>query len=1180
MKHFMVLAATLTMTLCIAPANATTGSDEGPGVIYAVGASHLDTQWWWTIQETIDQLLAPTFADTLDLLDRYPGFQFSWEGAFRYMLLKEYYPDVFFRTVPYIESGRWFPGGSAVEAGDVNIPSPESLIRQFLYGNRYFQKSFGKTSTDVFLPDCFGFGWALPSVAAHCGIRGFSTQKLEWGGAIPIPFGIGVWKGPDGASVLAALNPGSYTTQLEQDPGLSPRWISALDAQEAVSGLRLAFMYFGVGDRGGSPGESSVALLETATAREEGPKVVVAPSDQIFRDLDETEVAALPVYDGELIMRYHGTGSYTAQSAMKRYNRRNEQLADAAERASVIADWLGTRDYPTAALESEWIRFLWHQFHDDLTGTSIPEAYQFSWNDELLTMNRFTAILQDAVGATASLLDTRTDGLAVVVFNPLAFEREDVVATTLTVDSDWPGFVKVIGPEGREVPSQVTGRTPGEGGMDRLEIIFLANAPSTGFIVYDIRPSTTACQIDSGLKGNVDGLENHRYKVVFDTAGNISSVYDKLTGRELLSAPAGIEFFMDMSFIWPAWEVHYEGLRDGPLEILGGTPELKAIETGPVRVTYEVVRTDSQGSTFTQRVSLAAKGAGDIVRVDNVIDWRSFATLAKATFPVTSGNPEATYDLGLGTIRRGINTPDLFEVPAQQWADLTAGDNSFGVSIINDSKYGWDHPDEERLRLTLIHTPAGPTFHHHTIDFGVNHTTWAIYGHGGDWRNGTPRQAARLNQPLAAFLSAIPHDGALGRKVGLLTLEGPDADQVAVKAIKKDEDGRGLTIVRLQELHGRSAADVRIQAAGIISEAFIMDGMEISVGSLEITDGQAVLGLAPYQIASIGLRIEHDGSSIRKAASRFVALPYNVDVVSTDENRADGAFDSTGASWSSNMWPANFTYSGVVFQLGPVVPGIPNAVKTRGQKIDLEIGTDETLYMLAAADEDVPAAVFKVGEDTYTFPIQAWTGFIGQWDSRVVGDTIVETRDEMLPAYLKQAPVALYGTHRHGPDGDHPYVFTYMFMHALKVRPGETSLVLPDDPRIKILAVTLSPDASIATRLATSLFDMQDPIAAPGWHEPDPIEPVQPEVVEDACDIIQDTTGDAIGDITQPPDTARPDATADASTDVPASSGGCSAGGSAASDSCMPVLFVFLLGTVLSTRFRSRAFSNRGRRCT
>ena len=285
---------------------------------------------------------------------------------------------------------------------------------------------------------------------------------------------------------------------------------------------------------------------------------------------------------------------------MKRYNRRNEQLADAAERASVIADWLGTRDYPTAALESEWIRFLWHQFHDDLTGTSIPEAYQFSWNDELLTMNRFTAILQDAVGATASLLDTRTDGLAVVVFNPLAFEREDVVATTLTVDSDWPGFVKVIGPEGREVLSQVTAGRPVKGNGQAGNHIPCKCAIDR---LHRLRHQAVnnACQIDSGLKGNVDRLENHRYKVVFDTAGNISSVYDKLTGRELLSAPAGIEFFMDMSFIWPAWEVHYEGLRDGPLEILGN-PELKAIETGPVRVTYEVVRTDSQGSTFTQRV--------------------------------------------------------------------------------------------------------------------------------------------------------------------------------------------------------------------------------------------------------------------------------------------------------------------------------------------------------------------------------------------------------------------------------------------------------------------------------------------------------------------------------------------------------------------------------------------------
>lgn len=1141
-------------------------SEIGPdGKIYIVAASHLDTQWWWTIQETITDLLTPTFTDTFDLLDKYPGFKFSWEGAFRYMLLKEYQPQVFQRIRGYVDTDRWFPGGSSVDAGDVNIPSTESLARQFLYGNGYFKREFGKTSVDVFLPDCFGFGWALPSVAAHFGLKGFSSAKLEWGGAIPIPFPIGRWEGPDGASLVAALNPGSYVNQFTVDPGLDPVRIAAMDLQESLSGLRLAFAYFGVGDRGGAPGESTVAVVEAALARVEGPQVVSAPSDQIFRDLTDAEVAQLPVHRGELVMQLHGTGSYTAQTAMKRYNRQNELLADAAERASVAADWLGGRDYPLEQLTQDWIRFLWHQFHDDLTGTSIPEAYTFSWNDEILTLNRFAQVLRDAVGTVARTLDTRVKGRPVVVYNPLSFERTEVVEATISAGY-WDYYsVRVFGPDGSEVPSQVALPVSDSSKYQR-DVIFLATVPATGYAVYDVQLSFEPCKLDTGLKVSDRVLENQRYKVELNDAGDIASIYDKLNQRQVLSAPAGISLFDDFSFVWPAWELHWEGLRDGPRERLAAPAGFSVVEKGPARVAVEVRRADSQGSQVTERISLAAGASGDTVKVDMDIDWRSYATLLKATFPMAVSNADATYDLGLGTIRRGINTDSLFEVPAQQWADISAPDNSYGVSVTSDCKYGWDHPDAGTLRLTLIHTPAGASYNHQTLDFGNNRLAFGISGHQGDWRNGVPERAARFNQPLMAF-ATVSQGGENGKTWSFLSLAEGDRDRVAVRAIKGDEAARGLTIVRLQELKGEAAAGVKIAAASGIAKAWKMDGMETEVSALEVVDGKAVIDMAPYQMATVGLELVPVAQRLPVAPEAVpVVLDFDTDVVSTDEDRADGAFDSSGATWSAAMWPRNFVHSGIPYSLGPTGPGEKNALTCKGQTIDLEVAQGQRLYMLMAATEDVAEMPFDIGGFGLRFPVQAWTGFIGQWDSEVVGGEIVLNRDEMTPGFVKPDPVALYGSHRHAPAGDEAYVFTYMYRHVLPLQAGleRLQLQLPDDPRIRIFAMTLAAEPADDTEYATSLFDNHDPLHSSGLHWPEPETPVQDDAgghadeaadAADVAEVVDDAGVDSQVGTDVP---AVADVLAD--TSEPGSGGGCSAG---QTDGGAGVLFGLVLAAVM-----------------
>lgn len=424
------------------------GNAEERKKLYVVAVSHLDTQWWWDIQKTIEDLIPATFAETFAQFEKYPDYNFSREGAFRYMLLREYYPDLYDELKGWVAQGRWAPAGSALEGGDVNIPSPESLVRQFLYGSCFFRKEFGVTGLDVFLPDCFGFGYALPSVAAHCGLKGFSTQKLAWGSAYGVPFDIGVWEGPDGGSVIAVLQAGNYIGQIKWDLSEHVQWVEECEAWFPDEGLKIGYHYFGIGDQGGPAPEESVEMLQESILGDRPVEVVSAFSDQLFLDLTPEQVSQLPRYEGELVLTTHGTGAYTSQAAMKRLNRRNELLGSAAEQAAVVGDWLGGSPYPADKLTDAWIRFLVHQFHDDITGTGIPEIYVYSWNDEFVALNRFSAVLTESAGAVARGLDTEVEGVPLVVYNPLAFQRQDVVEAVVRFPGPAPEYVRVFGPEG------------------------------------------------------------------------------------------------------------------------------------------------------------------------------------------------------------------------------------------------------------------------------------------------------------------------------------------------------------------------------------------------------------------------------------------------------------------------------------------------------------------------------------------------------------------------------------------------------------------------------------------------------------------------------------------------------------------------------------------------------------
>ncbi len=1009
----------LWVALASALAAASAGSQDRP-TVYVVGTGHLDTQWLWTIQDTIREHIPKTMRVNLEAFDKHPNYVFSFEGSFRYQLMKEYYPELYAQVKRRVAEGRWRVGGSWVDAVDVNVPSPESLIRHALYGNGFFRREFGRSSVDVFLPDCFGFGAALPTVAAHCGLKGFSTQKLTWGSAVGIPFPVGQWEGIDGSRIVAALDAGSYVGDCGPDWDRANWLMEAIRKASAQGGPPVAYRYHGAGDTGGGPSAKSLANLD-ASMKGGGPiRVLSAASDQLFRDLTPSAASKLPVYKGELLMTAHGTGCYTSQAAMKEWNKRNEVLADAAERAALGAFLLAGKPYPRAQLEDAWVRFLWHQFHDDLTGTSIPQAYEFSWNDELLAMNRFEDVLVSSLAAWAARMDTSGGGLPLIVYNPSDRARSGLVRATLP---DKPGWV-AIRPDGGLEPVQILSKSGG-----RVQVLFRAEAPAVGLAVYRLR-SGYQLRLDQRLKADDRTLENDRLRVRLDANGDVASVYDKRLKRELLRAPIRLQQLDNVSPHWAAWEILYDAVAKPPREHVGAQGGPKLVQAGPLRAVVES-RDQRAGSTFVRRVCLEA---GDSARLEFEVDvdWRSRGTLLKAAFPLSVRSARATYDLGVGAIERGVNTRRLYEVPAQEWADLTDGSGGFGAAILTHAKYGWDRPEDGTLRLTLLHTADGRgnwTFQE-TNDFGRHSIRFALLPHAGDWRGEAWREAHEFNRPLMAFLTEA-HPGDLGRSYGLVRSIPADS---TLAALKLAESGNEV-VARLFQRTGRaSRGELRLALPVRRARALLGDEQPAREPAPTLRSGAAALELQPFRPRSLALAIQ--GLPQRRTSVQPVALP-------ADTPANDLRLDAQGRTIPERLWPAAIESGGATFDLTP-----KRVVRCQGQTVALPRAAGDRLSLLAMSLGPSVATEFRVGKSTVPRRVPAATGWIGQW-----WKPRSRNEDGLLPAFVPRAPVAWYATHLNRPDGSFdPYRFAYLHRIDLTVPPGATSLTLPNDRRIILVA--------------------------------------------------------------------------------------------------------------------------------
>lgn len=1104
--------------------------------LYTVGYAHLDTEWRWEYPQVIDEYLPNTMHDNFALFEKYPDYVFNFSGANRYRLMKEYWPADYKKLQQYVAAGRWFPAGSSMEEGDVNAPSAEGIIRQILYGNEYFRKDFGKASAEYMLPDCFGFPWSLPSILAYSGIKGFSTQKLVWGSSVPdqpttpygmegkgVPFNFGRWVGPDGKSVVAALNPGSYSSRVGYDLSRadardssagrdkSQTWLARLEENKRQLGLVTDYKYYGTGDVGGAPSEGSVAFIQQAVSNKDGAiKVLSVPADQFFLDVTPAEVARMPAYAGEMELQNHSAGSLTSQAYQKRWIHENELLADAAEKASVAAALIGARPYPMQRLNDAWTLMMGDHFHDIAAGTATPKAYEFAWNDDVIAMNQMSGILADATDAVSAALDTRTRGTPVVVYNSLNQPREDVVEAHVAFPGGTPRAVHVVGPDGAAVPAQI--ETDAHGAP---MVVFVAKAPSAGYAVYDVRSGTAP--LTSALHVTSHSLENAHYRVTIDDNGDIASIFDKQANRELLSAPARLAIKDDTPAQWPAWNMDWSQEIEAPRAYVGGTPSISVTENGPARVAVTISR-QLDSSTFVQTVRLSAGSAGDRVEVRNVIDWHEPAANLKAVFPLAVSNDSATYNWDVGTIKRGNAYDRKFEVPSHQFIDLTDKSGAYGVTILTEKKNGSDKRDDHTIGLTLLRTPGisrGWTEYgdQSSQDWGHHEFVYGIAGHAGDYRAaGTDWQAWRLDDPEMAFV-ATKHPGELGKSFSLVRVSNPRVRVLAVKRAEASDE----YVVRVVELDGKPQQNVRITFASPITSAREVNGQEQPVADrVTISGGSLVTSLSPFQLRSWAVHFGRTPARMTVPRSAPVALTYDLATASNDGTHSAGGFTSSGEALPAEMLPAALPYDGITFHLAPAHTGTPNAVVARGQTIELPAGTFTRAYVLAASANGDRPVTFRAGSRVVTDTIEDWGGYVGQWDNRLWktvqpsredtlayeqqrarqeaqfraridsvaragGDTMPllaqarrfagrgrgprshEEFNGLVPGFIKPASIAWYASHKHSADGaNEAYQYSYLFAYPIDLPRGARTLTLPNDDAVRILAITVVDEPQVA----------------------------------------------------------------------------------------------------------------------
>jgi alpha-mannosidase len=812
-------------------------SGEQSGSVRLLPHSHIDVVWLWTLKETARKC-ARTFSTALRMMEEFPEFRFMQSQAFLYDLTRRQYPEIYRAVRRQVRAGRWEATGATWVEPDCNIPNGESLVRQVLYGRRFFRKEFGVEADVLWLPDTFGYSWALPQILKKSGVRAFFTTKLLWNDTNPFPHNSFVWEGIDG-SRIPAHEPPVGLEGMVSPAHLFRGWDEFREKETGGEVLQT----FGYGDGGGGPTREHLEALRVLGSFSGMPCSAVG-GVRAFADRLVERAHSLPVWSGELYLEMH-RGTYTTQAWVKRENRRAEAALYTSEllaSAAFLRGGPGAR-YPAAELESAWKRLLLNQFHDIVPGTAIADAYEEVRNDFADLQSACEAVNARALRSLVRP-PLKSRGNRFAVFNPLGWERDEQVVLTI------PGRhadVAVRNGGGELLPHQVLRR----GRSATTVLCRVSSLPPFGFAALTAEPAAAGAPQESPFAASGGAVRTPLYDLTFAPDGSIASLKDLRRGVDVfLEGQPGNAFqiFRDRPKQWEAWEIDPE-YEKNPLDILRFQSRA-SVESGPLRLVLRSRWSVGSRSSILQDLVLYR----DSPRIDfvTVVHWHEAQTLLKAAFPIAVPASSVTYEIQFGALERSSRPAGpwdaaKFEVPGQQWADVSAVGS--GVSLLNDCKYGYDAADS-RLRLTLIRSPHYPHpvepwwLHDEAVtDQGEHRFTYALFPHAGDWRSAeTVRRARELNVPPLVVRGA-PRTGE-----SLIDISSP---AVLVDAVKRAE-GSGSLIVRLHEAHG-SAAECDVRAGFPLRGAAECDLEERRTADLPLRGRTVRLSFSPFEIKTLEL---------------------------------------------------------------------------------------------------------------------------------------------------------------------------------------------------------------------------------------------------------------------------------------------------------------------------------------
>ncbi len=754
--------------------------------MYMIGYSHIDPAWLWDKNEGENIVWKGTSEGILALQKDFPDLIYAANQMHCYRWMENDYPELFKQIQKDIKAGKWEPVGAEWVEPDGNIPAGESYVRQFFYGRKYSKEKLGIVSTVGWTPDSFGYNWNLPQILKKSDMRGFVTQKISWNDTTKFPYNLFWWEAPDGSKILTYFPQGGYGENV--DGVVMANQLSNMNAKHGVDSN---IVIFGIGDHGGGIPRDYVERAYGFRESPLFPKVEFTTAENVFNKMLEADKSLhFPTWKDELYLEYH-RGTYTSQARTKNNNRRNEIRLMNSEKFSTIATIKTGLSYPLGKIEEAWKILLFNQFHDILPGSSITPVYKDADKDHAWIAGQCKEVTDTAMASIMKDADTSGQGIPLVLFNGLSWNRDGVVETPLAAGTT---AVSVFDETGAEIPVQIVANTDGSVSA----AFFAKNIPAMGYSIYRLVEGRNSTAKAGLLTGDSNMIENDYFKVKVDPkTGWVSSIFDKKNNREIFeTGKAGFQLqAYQESKSADAWDPRFPA--DGGAMVMPDADEVKIVENGPVRITIMAHRKFVEKDDFKSYYSLVAGSPIIYGRLD--AEWHDRNIFLKSAFNLNLDSEYATFEIPYATINRVAKpkTPAekaKWEMSGHKWVDYTNTDKSYGVTLLSFSKYGYDVKDNV-LRMTMLRAPTGPD---PVADDGFHSIPYALYPHVGDWPGAdAPLRGAEYNDPIIA-VRADTHSGKLGKSRSFFSAA---PHNVVISTIKQAEDGNGF-IIRLVETSG------------------------------------------------------------------------------------------------------------------------------------------------------------------------------------------------------------------------------------------------------------------------------------------------------------------------------------------------------------------------------------------